>query len=80
MEEKTGINKGAIWDEISARMKERGYERSAKKCKEKWENMNKYYRRVTEGGQKQPEHSKTRSYFEKLGNFYKTISSGEREK
>nr|BAC43260.1 unknown protein [Arabidopsis thaliana] len=61
-------------------MKERGYERSAKKCKEKWENMNKYYRRVTEGGQKQPEHSKTRSYFEKLGNFYKTISSGEREK
>ncbi|CAA0408265.1 unnamed protein product [Arabidopsis thaliana] len=80
VEEKTGINKGAIWDEISARMKERGYERSAKKCKEKWENMNKYYRRVTEGGQKQPEHSKTRSYFEKLGNFYKTIPPGEREK
>ncbi|EOA12702.1 hypothetical protein CARUB_v10027995mg [Capsella rubella] len=79
VEDKSGINKGSIWDEISARMKERGYERSAKKCKEKWENMNKYYRRVMEGGRKQPEHSKTRSYFEKLGDFYKTNSSGERE-
>ncbi|XP_010495821.2 PREDICTED: trihelix transcription factor GTL1-like [Camelina sativa] len=72
-------NKGSIWDEISARMKERGYDRSAKKCKEKWENMNKYYRRVMEGGRKQPEHSKTRSYFEKLADLYKTNFSGERE-
>lgn len=79
VEDKTGINKGSIWDEISARMKERGYERSAKKCKEKWENMNKYYKRVMEGGRKQPEHSKTRSYFQKLGDLYKTNSSGDRE-
>ncbi|CAH2046007.1 unnamed protein product [Thlaspi arvense] len=75
VEEKTGIHKGAIWDEISAKMKERGYDRSAKKCKEKWENMNKYYRRVTEGGKKQPDHSKTRLYFEKLGNLHKTNSA-----
>ncbi|KAJ0242702.1 hypothetical protein HA466_0206340 [Hirschfeldia incana] len=85
VEEKTGvIHRGAIWDEISARMKGRGYERSAKKCKEKWENMNKYYKRVMESSKKQPEHTKTRSYFEKLGNFYKTNSvtaehSGEKE-
>ncbi|XP_056844433.1 trihelix transcription factor GTL1 isoform X2 [Raphanus sativus] len=85
VEEKTGVvHKGAIWNEISARMKVKGYERSAKKCKEKWENMNKYYKRVMESSKKQPEHTKTCSYFEKLGNFYKTNSvtaehSGERE-
>ncbi|ESQ39918.1 hypothetical protein EUTSA_v10000907mg [Eutrema salsugineum] len=84
VEEKTKIHKGVLWDEISAQMKERGYQRSAKKCKEKWENMNKYYKRVMGGGKKQPEHSKTRSYFEKLGNLYKTNSgsadhSGEKD-
>ncbi|KAJ0242703.1 Myb-like domain-containing protein [Hirschfeldia incana] len=85
VEEKTGVvHRGAIWDEISARMKVKGYERSAKKCKEKWENMNKYYRRVMESSKKQPEHIKTCSYFEKLGNFYKTNSvtadhSGQKE-
>ncbi|CAF1919631.1 unnamed protein product [Brassica oleracea var. botrytis] len=85
VEEKTGVvHKGAIWDEISARMKGRGYERSAKKCKEKWENMNKYYKRVMESSKKQPEHTKTRSYFELLESFYKTNSvtaehSGEKE-
>lgn len=76
VEEKTGIHKGAIWDEISARMKAKGYERSAKKCKEKWENMNKYYKRVTEGGKKQPGRSKARSYFQKLANLYKANSGG----
>ncbi|CAH8388806.1 unnamed protein product [Eruca vesicaria subsp. sativa] len=78
VEEKTGWYKVAIWDDVSAKMKERGYERSAKKCKEKWENMNKYYKRVMESSKKQPEHTKTRSYFEKLGNFYKT-NSAEKE-
>ncbi|CAH8388739.1 unnamed protein product [Eruca vesicaria subsp. sativa] len=87
VEEKTGVllhMGGAIWDEVSARMKGRGYERSAKKCKEKWENMNKYYKRVMESSKKWPEHTKTRAYFEKLENFYKTNSmsvaqSGEKE-
>ena len=80
VEEKTGVvHKGAIWDEISARMKGRGYERSAKKCKEKWENMNKYYKRVMESSKKQPEHIKTRSYFEKLGKLYKTNSVVDKE-
>ncbi|CAN8245672.1 unnamed protein product [Cochlearia groenlandica] len=78
VDQKTGIYKGAIWDEVSTQMKERGYERSAKKCKEKWENMNKYYKRVMEGAKKQPEHSKTRSYFQKLENMYKTnLSSAD---
>ncbi|CAA7034336.1 unnamed protein product [Microthlaspi erraticum] len=75
VDEQTGVHKGAIWDEISAKMKERGYDRSPKKCKEKWENMNKYYKRVMEGGKKQSGQSKTRSYFEQLGNLYKTNSA-----
>lgn len=79
VEEKTGFHRVAIWDDVSAKMKERGYERSAKKCKEKWENMNKYYKRVVEGKKTQPEHSKTRSYFEKLGKLYKTNSVVEKE-
>ncbi|KFK31355.1 hypothetical protein AALP_AA6G101600 [Arabis alpina] len=79
VEEKPGIHKFLIWDEISVKMKEKGYERSGKKCKEKWENMNKYYKRITERGtkqpwKKQPNSSKTRAYFEKLGDLYKTNS------
>ncbi|RID60365.1 hypothetical protein BRARA_F03526 [Brassica rapa] len=65
VEEKTGFH--------------RRYDRSAKECKEKWENMNKYYKRVVEGKKTQPEHRKTRSYFEKLGKLYKTNSVVEKE-
>ncbi|KAG5395103.1 hypothetical protein IGI04_025066 [Brassica rapa subsp. trilocularis] len=79
VEEKTWFHRVAIWYDVSAKMKERGYERSAKKCKEKWENMNKYYKRVVEGKKTQPEHSKTHSYFEKLGKLYKTNSVVEKE-
>ncbi|XP_010518740.1 PREDICTED: trihelix transcription factor GT-2 [Tarenaya hassleriana] len=69
VEEKVG--KGSIWDEISERMREKGYKRSAKKCKEKWENMNKYYRKVMEeGGRKRAEHSKTCCYFQELDSLY----------
>ena len=41
--------------------------------------MNKYYKRVVEGKKTQPEHSKTRSYFEKLRKLYKTNSVVEKE-
>ncbi|CDY17716.1 BnaA06g35350D [Brassica napus] len=54
VEEKTGFHRVAIWDDVSAKMKERG-----KKT--------------------QPEHRKTRSYFEKLGKLYKTNSVVEKE-
>ncbi|KAG8496759.1 hypothetical protein CXB51_007825 [Gossypium anomalum] len=37
--------KGPLWEEISAGMSRMGYKRSAKRCKEKWENINKYFKR-----------------------------------
>ena len=38
--------KGPLWEEISLAMKKLGYDRSAEKCKEKWENINKYFKRM----------------------------------
>ncbi|KAF2297538.1 hypothetical protein GH714_025319 [Hevea brasiliensis] len=40
--------KGPLWEEISAGMQKLGYNRSAKRCKEKWENINKYFKKVKE--------------------------------
>ncbi|CAB4313439.1 unnamed protein product [Prunus armeniaca] len=54
--------KGPLWEEISAAMVKLGYDRSAKRCKEKWENINKYYRRIKESNKKRPEDSKTCGY------------------
>ncbi|RVW33647.1 Trihelix transcription factor GT-2 [Vitis vinifera] len=56
--------KGSIWEEISTGMSSMGYTRTAKKCKEKWENINKYYRRSTGSGKKLP-------YFNELDVLYK---------
>ncbi|GLT44040.1 hypothetical protein SLA2020_179580 [Shorea laevis] len=66
--------KGPFWEEISARMKRLGYDRSAKRCKEKWENMNKYFKRVKESNKKRPEDSKTCPYFQQLDALYKEKS------
>ncbi|GMI68617.1 hypothetical protein like AT1G76880 [Hibiscus trionum] len=63
--------KGPLWEEISTEMKKRGYDRSAKRCKEKWENMNKYFKRVKESNKKRPEDSKTCPYFNQLDALYK---------
>ncbi|KAG8651433.1 hypothetical protein MANES_07G124500v8 [Manihot esculenta] len=41
-----------VWDEISVGMCNMGYNRTAKKCKEKWENINKYFRKSMESGGK----------------------------
>ncbi|KAF2284355.1 hypothetical protein GH714_021074 [Hevea brasiliensis] len=38
-----------LWDEVSRLLSELGYNRSAKKCKEKFENIYKYHRRTKEG-------------------------------
>ncbi|OVA07855.1 SANT/Myb domain [Macleaya cordata] len=63
--------KGPLWEEISAAMKKLGYNRSAKRCKEKWENINKYYKKVKESNKKRPEDSKTCPYFEQLEELYR---------
>ncbi|PWA49007.1 trihelix protein [Artemisia annua] len=51
--------KGPLWEEISSAMRKLGYNRNAKRCKEKWENINKYYKKVKESSKKRPEDSKT---------------------
>ncbi|GFQ06009.1 trihelix transcription factor gt-2 [Phtheirospermum japonicum] len=62
--------KGPLWEEISSCMKKLGYERSAKRCKEKWENINKYYKRVKYSNKKRSEDSKTCPYFNMLEYLY----------
>ncbi|CAA2989877.1 Hypothetical predicted protein [Olea europaea subsp. europaea] len=47
---KEGNQKGPLWDEVSRIMaEEHGYQRSGKKCREKFENLYKYYRKTKEG-------------------------------
>lgn len=62
--------KGPLWEEISSRMKKIGYDRSAKRCKEKWENINKYYKRVKDSNRKRPDDAKTCPYFNMLESLY----------
>ena len=38
--------KAPLWDQVSRKLAELGYHRSAKKCKEKFENIYKYHRRT----------------------------------
>lgn len=63
--------KGPLWEDISAGMHKLGYNRNAKRCKEKWENINKYFKRVKESSKKRPEDSKTCPYFHQLDALYK---------
>ncbi|PSS04654.1 Trihelix transcription factor GT-2 like [Actinidia chinensis var. chinensis] len=63
--------KSAVWDEVAVGLSNMGYIRSAKKCKEKWENINKYRRRTTENGKKHPDNNKTCPYFCELDVLYK---------
>lgn len=62
--------KGPLWEEISVAMRKIGYERSAKRCKEKWENINKYFKRVRDSNKRRPEDSKTCPYFHQLDAIY----------
>ncbi|KAJ4952580.1 hypothetical protein NE237_029412 [Protea cynaroides] len=66
--------KGPLWEEISASMKKFGYDRSAKRCKEKWENINKYFKKVKETNRKRPEDAKTCPYYHQLEALYKERS------
>lgn len=69
--------KGPLWEEISMAMKSIGYNRSAKRCKEKWENINKYFKKVKESNKKRSEDSKTCPYFSQLDALYKERSKNE---
>ncbi|KAK1261717.1 Trihelix transcription factor GT-2 [Acorus gramineus] len=70
--------KGPLWEEISAGMQRLGYNRSSKRCKEKWENINKYFKKVKESNKKRPEDAKTCPYFHQLDALYrkKVLGSG----
>ncbi|KAL2339408.1 hypothetical protein Fmac_007348 [Flemingia macrophylla] len=63
-------NKGPLWEEISSAMKSLGYDRSAKRCKEKWENINKYFKRMKEKNKRKPQDSKTCPYYHHLEALY----------
>ncbi|XP_042477254.1 trihelix transcription factor GT-2-like isoform X2 [Macadamia integrifolia] len=63
--------KASAWEEVSLAMASMGYGRSATKCKEKWENINKYFKRTMESGKKRPENARTCPYFYELDTLYK---------
>lgn len=69
------VPKGPLWEEISAGMRKLGYNRNAKRCKEKWENINKYYKKMKEGNKRRSEDSKTCPYFDQLDAIYKEKST-----
>ncbi|KAL9268231.1 Trihelix transcription factor GT-2-like protein [Drosera capensis] len=68
--------KGPLWEEISADMRRLGYNRNAKRCKEKWENINKYYKKAKESNKRRPEDSKTCPYFHQLEAIYRQKTTG----
>ncbi|XP_076925223.1 trihelix transcription factor DF1-like [Bidens hawaiensis] len=68
------VPKGPLWEEISTAMRNLGYNRNAKRCKEKWENINKYYKKIKDN-KKRPEDSKTCPYFDQLDAIYREKST-----
>lgn len=69
-EEKVQGNKGPLWERISQGMSELGYKRNAKRCKEKWENINKYFRKTKDVKKKRSLDSRTCPYFHQLSCLY----------
>ncbi|CAN7080218.1 unnamed protein product [Brassica oleracea var. botrytis] len=65
-----------LWERISKKMLEVGYKRSAKRCKEKWENINKYFRKTKDVNKKRPLGSRTCPYFHQLTALYSQPSTG----
>ncbi|KAK7391895.1 hypothetical protein VNO78_20318 [Psophocarpus tetragonolobus] len=68
-EEKEG-SKVPLWERISQGMSELGYKRSSKRCKEKWENINKYFRKTKDVNKKRSLDSRTCPYFHQLSSLY----------
>ncbi|CAN7125440.1 unnamed protein product [Brassica rapa subsp. narinosa] len=65
-----------LWERISKKMVESGYKRSAKRCKEKWENINKYFKKTKDVNKKRPLDSRTCPYFHQLTALYSQPSTG----
>lgn len=65
-----GGAKGSLWERISQGMLELGYQRSAKRCKEKWENINKYFRKTKDANKKRSLESRTCPYYHELSKLY----------
>ncbi|XP_078434823.1 duplicated homeodomain-like superfamily protein [Wolffia australiana] len=63
-------SKNGLWEEISAKMGSSGYSRSAKRCKEKWENINKYFRKTRKCSKRRKESSRTCQYYKHLDSLY----------
>ncbi|KAL8166641.1 hypothetical protein V2J09_008140 [Rumex salicifolius] len=59
-----------LWERISHKMVEMGYSRSAKRCKEKWENINKYFRKTKDMNKNRSVDSRTCPYFHQLNHLY----------
>lgn len=66
----SGGGGGSLWERISQGMLELGYKRSAKRCKEKWENINKYFRKTKDANKKRSLDSRTCPYYHQLSKLY----------
>ncbi|KAL2554283.1 Trihelix transcription factor PTL [Forsythia ovata] len=72
---KEANQKGPLWDEVSRIMsEEHGYQRSGKKCREKFENLYKYYKKTKEGkaGRQDGKHYR---FFRQLEALYGEVSN-----
>ncbi|GKV37542.1 hypothetical protein SLEP1_g45564 [Rubroshorea leprosula] len=72
---KEANQKGPLWDEVSRIMsEEHGYQRTGKKCREKFENLYKYYKKTKEGkaGRQDGKHYR---FFRQLEALYGDTSS-----
>lgn len=69
-EDKEAGSKAPLWERISQGMLELGYKRSSKRCKEKWENINKYFRKTKDVNKKRSLDSRTCPYFQQLSTLY----------
>ncbi|KAL9235126.1 hypothetical protein vseg_009918 [Gypsophila vaccaria] len=67
---KESSSKGPLWERVSQKMLELGYRRSSKRCKEKWENINKYFRKTKDLNKKRSTDSRTCPYFHQLSHLY----------
>ncbi|KAE8729131.1 NIMA-related serine/threonine kinase 1 isoform 1 [Hibiscus syriacus] len=62
--------KAPLWERISQGMLDLGYKRNARRCKEKWENINKYFRKTKDVNKKRSLDSRTCPYFHQLSTLY----------
>ncbi|XP_068638685.1 trihelix transcription factor DF1-like [Aristolochia californica] len=59
-----------LWQEISKDLSSMGYSHSGKKCREKWENINKYFKKAKMCGKLQSKNLSMLPYFRELDIFY----------